>query len=209
MIGAFRAVRITPLFRQRFISVTKTSLSAKVDIDDKQLTVSCALTNETGMNIYVFVVLWTLDKDGKAVPDSCPMYASIDDRRVLHLGKVVHPLPREKFVEQRIVPFAKVLGAGQTWQEKLEFRLPVREYNPYYLATDQTLWDEVSVGALQVCVDYFIEADGLKLHATPLEGSFRLEHPELLKRIQRVTSGTIAVKAPALRRTEKFERFAC
>jgi hypothetical protein len=189
--------------------MTKVSLFAKIDVDQERLAVSCSLTNDTGKSIHAFVALWTVDKDGNMRIDSHPTYASIDDERVLHLGKIAHPVPMEKFVERRIIPFVRQLAPAQKWEEKLEFKLPAQEYNPYYIATDKTLWDEITARAIRVCVDYVIDFDGLRLHETPIEGAFRLEHPELLKRLQRVTSEEVAVKVPGLRRADKFERFAC
>ena len=184
------------------------SLSVKAAADEKRLSVSCSLMNETGVKVYVFATMWTV-KDGKIVPDPHSAYVSIDDKRVLHLGKIVHPVPKEKFVEQRFVPFATAVAAGQKWEQKLQFDLPIQEFNPYYLASDKTLWDEVSLNALRVCVDWIADVEGLKLHETPIEGAFRLEHPELIKRIARVTSEETAVKTKGLRRTDRFERFAC
>jgi hypothetical protein len=188
--------------------MSKVSLTVKAAADEKKLSVSCSLMNDTGVKLYVFAALWIV-KDGKIVPDPHSAYASIDDQRVLHLGKIVHPLPKEKFVEQRFVPYATAVPVGQKWEQKLQFDLPVQEFNPYYLASDKTLWDEVSVNGLRVCVDWIAEVEGLKLHETPIEGAFRLEHPELLKRLARVTSDETAVKMKGLRRTDKFERFAC
>src|SRR4029079_7463883 len=98
-------------------------LSVKASTDNKKLTVACSLVNNTGKKIYVFAALWAV-KDGKVVPDGHPAYASIDEKRVLHLGRLVHPLPKEKFVEQRYVPFALPVAAGGKWEQKWQFELP-------------------------------------------------------------------------------------
>jgi hypothetical protein len=188
--------------------MSNVSLTAKASADNKKLTVTCSLVNDTAKKIYIFAALWAV-KDVKLVPDPHPAYASIDDKRVLHLGRVVHPLPKEKFVEQRYVPFALPVSAGGKWEEKLGFELPVQEYNPYYVSDDETQWDEVPIGSLQVCIDWFAEVEGLKTHETPIEGALRLEHRELLKLIQRTSSEVCAIKVAGLRRTDKFERFVC
>jgi hypothetical protein len=184
------------------------SLTVKANADNKKLTVACSLANNAGKKIYLFAALWAV-KDGKLVADPHAGYASIDDKRMLHLGKIVHPLPKEKFVEQRYVPFALPVSAGGKWEEKLEFELPLQEYNPYYVSDDETQWDEVAIMSLQVCIDWFTDAEGLKTHETPIDGALRLEHRELLKRIERTTSEAVPIKAAGLRRTDKFERFAC
>jgi len=188
--------------------MSNVSLTAKATADDKKLSVSYSLLNDTGKRIYVFAVLWAV-KDGKIAPDPHAAYASIDDKRKLHLGKIVHPLPKERFVEGRYVPFVKLVAAKGKWEEKLEFELPVQEFNPYYVAEDKTLWDEVSLGAARLCVDYLVDMEGLKAHEAPIEGSFRLEHPQLLKLIERAVSSDMPIKAAGLRRTDSFERFSC
>ena len=188
--------------------MSNVSLSAKASTDNKKLTVACTLVNNTGKKIYVFAALWAA-KDGKLVPDPHPAYASIDEKRVLHLGKIVHPLPKEKFVEQRYVPFVLPVATGGKWEQKLEFELPVQEYNPYYLSDDETQWDEVAITSLQVCVDWIADVEGLKTHETPIDGVLRLEHRELLKLIQRASGEPSPIKVSGLRRPDKFERFAC
>jgi hypothetical protein len=188
--------------------MSKVLLSAKAATDDKKLTVSYSVVNETGKKLYVFAVLWTV-KEGKIVAEPHPAYASIDDKRALHLGKIVHPLPKQRFVEGRYVPFAKAVAVKGKWEEKLEFALPVQEFNPYYIAEENSLWDEVALGTARLCVDYVVEVDGLKAHEAPIEGSFRLEHPQLLKLVERATSADMPLKAAGLRRTDTFERFTC
>jgi hypothetical protein len=188
--------------------MTKVTLSAKATVDGKKLTVACLLTNETAKKIYLFTDLWVV-KDGKIVPDSHPAYVSIDEKRILHLGKIIHPLPKEKFVEQRYVPFARPIAAGGKWEGKLEFELPVQEFNPYYVNDDNAQWDEVTIVAVQVCVDWMEEVEGLKPHPTAIDGAFRLEHGQLLKLIQRTSTGDLPLKAAALRRADSFERFTC
>jgi hypothetical protein len=188
--------------------MSKLPLSAKAIADTKKLSVTCSLTNDTGKKIYLFTALWIV-QEGKFVPAPYPAYASIDEKQKLHLGKVVHPLPKEKFVEMRYVPFARPVAANSKWEEKLDFDVPVQEFNPYYINTNESQWDEATITSLQVCVDWIAEVDGLKLHDSPLEGAYRLEHPEIMKRISRATSAPVPLKVAALRRADQFERFDC
>lgn len=185
------------------------TISARAGIDNNKLSVAYTVRNDTEENVYLFVVLWDFDNKGKAVLDSFPAYVSIDDRRVLQLGKIVYPHPKHQFVELRVVPFARLLPAGKEWQDRMVFELPINEYSPYYIATADSLWDEVSAKALRVCVSYIASLDGLESHETPIEGALRLEHPDLLKRIKVVSSGDIALEAAVLRRADEFERFSC
>jgi hypothetical protein len=62
---------------------------------------------------------------------------------------------------------------------------------------------------MRFSVDYFLEVDDLKVHATSIPDAFRLEHPNLLKSIVRAESESIILpEIRGLKRADQFERFA-
>ncbi len=179
------------------------------NISDSKFQIVCSLKNNSPHDIFLFSELWKFSREGKLVPECVPLYCSMSRERVLCLGSIIHPLPRNKFVEVRNIPFATLLRPGETWNRSFELEVPVREHNPYYVETAETIWDEICSSKVSICIDYIVKDEEQNLIALPLNGVFRMESPELLESVRRINAVGLDLEIPTLVRRDKFERFEC
>lgn len=176
-------------------------------VDTDVLHVRYSVANNTAEPVYLFNVLWDYSSTGEVIEDSVGAYISFGDEADMRVGKILHPPPKEKLVEQTIVPYARRLDSGTVWKDTLSLSLPVREHNPYYPEDEQTEWQEVEIKSAELWLSWVPELDGLKLHPSPFESAFRLQHPELLRKVQIEKSSKVPVVLHGRRRLDQFERF--
>jgi len=98
--------------------------------DDTRLVLRYSVTNDWGREIFLFNRLFVTDRTGKRTVDPNHVYVSVDGTTLL-LGKTLIFVPEEKEVEHPEVPYMTRLESGESFEEVIELKPPVREHNPY------------------------------------------------------------------------------
>src|SRR5579883_2627656 len=157
------------------------SLQLKVDfqVQEKALRVKYTATNEGPVPAYLLDVFWKFADKGAFALDPHPAVVSLHADGSLHVGKILPPIPRQKFVELTIVPFAHVAQPGDSFEGSFDLSLPVREYNPYYGETGAT-WQAVEVKTAQFYLSWMPAVPDLQTPPAPLavEGEMRMDRFE-------------------------------
>jgi hypothetical protein len=182
-------------------------LRAEAEAESYHLRMRYSLVNDRRRPIWVFNVLWDLDREGAVVRAPRPAYACLMGGSTLHVALRILPLPRHRTVEARVMPFATRVMPGEAYETDLALPLPVREHNFYFPAREETRWRTVLAREVLLSVDVVPDFDGLLRERAPMSGSHRLSHPELLSKVVTLWSDPLPLAVPAELRLDAFDRF--
>ena len=193
----------------QYLAAVGPPLRMEVDIRvaDQTLDLEYKIKNIRNKPIYLFNVLWDWDKTGQYVASPNPVYACLKQDGLVHLAKQILPLPRNRKVELRIVPFATKVEPGQEYGEKLELPLPLREYNPYFPFGEQSKHKLMTAQGVVFSLQYVGEMEDLKAPPAPLPGALQVQYPRLLGRVETLRSNVARLAVPVNKRTDPFEEF--
>jgi hypothetical protein len=171
------------------------------------LGVEYKIKNTRDKPIYIFNVIWAFGPKGQYVPAPMPVYACLRQGNVLHLAKMILPLPKSGAVELRIVPFATKVEAGQVFEEKFELPLPLNEYNPYYPERPDSKYKVMQSQSAIFTLQFVNEVPDMKTPTAPLPNAIHLQHPRLLGLVETVKSNPEPVQVRVNKRLDRFEEF--
>lgn len=118
------------------------------------------------------------------------------------IGKFIAPLPTDRRVAMPVIPLARRLAPGASWQGRLEIATPLAESSPYFADLPLRQYEVVEVKAVQLAIGYWLAgADGLA--AAPVAYA-----PELYAVVTRNTgrSALRVVQRYAARSLQLFRR---
>jgi hypothetical protein len=183
------------------------TLETNIGLRGDALSVEYRVKNNSPKPIYLFNVLWEFSPEGKYVRDRHDVYAVLKDDGTLHLAKEAAPLPKNKRVELRIVPFTTRVDAGKDFTEKFDLSLPVSEYNPYFRNKREDTEEVKTAERVLFSIQFLRHLEEMEVRAAPLENAFTVRHKEMWVNMERLTSGPSALTVKVNRRTDYFERF--
>jgi hypothetical protein len=186
--------------------MTPPELKVEMARKDGELRVDYSVFNREPTPVYLVTVLWQYARTGAIELDPRAAYVSVSSDNVLRIGKMMHPTPKTRLVEQTIVPFARRLDGGGAWKDAFSLPIPVSEYNPYF-PEESAQWVEREAASAELWVGWIAEGESLQVHRTPFDPAVRLQHPRLLPSIQTVKSAAVRLRVPVKIRQDRFERF--
>lgn len=182
--------------------------TAQFEIVGNKLKVSYKLENKTEGDIYVFNNLFKWDRFGNQMRDANLVYVFHTDDNFIHLSKRVLPVPSDRDVPIREVPFATKVNAKGILEKSILVDLPVTEYNPYYLEKKNSKYKEIVCEGAFLSIGFVCSYDGLE--AIPLPDApevFRIHGQYLFQKTELVVSEKQYIRLELRKRTDKFERF--
>ena len=186
---------------------TTPKLHVSVENTGSTLLVEYKVKNETDVAIYLFNVIYDWDNEGTPVVVKNGLYACLRKDGVLHLAKQVLPLPRQKMVEVRRIPFTTKVDAGAEFGEKVEIPVPVKEYNQYFWERPNSEYDDRIAESVVFTVQFIRASDALKIIDTNIPGAHQVWHPDLFTNIQTINSKAYSVAVRVKKRLDEFEEF--
>src|SRR5262245_40175924 len=101
------------------------ALDVTLSVKGGELHLTYKVRNPRRQPVYLINVWWDFSAKAKGgqLAASSPAYACLRPNRDLHLAKQILPLPRNRKVELRIVPFATRLEPDREFEEVLRWPL--------------------------------------------------------------------------------------
>lgn len=181
------------------------ALEVSLNQQNKVLTLEYKVKNTTGKTIYLFNVLYEWDAKGQPIPAPQGVYASLNEENVLHLAKEIPPVPSIKSVEVRRIPYVTKLEAGAEYKEKVDLKIPIEEYNPYFPKQPDSATQPATAESVYFTIQFIRESDELEVKPTKLENAFSVWHPDLFGNIETLRSNDKPIAVPVNQRTDTFE----
>jgi hypothetical protein len=185
------------------------ALDMSLSVKGNELHLAYKVRNPRRQPVYLFNVLWDFPAKAKGgqLAASSPVYACLRPNRNLHLAKQILPLPRNRKVELRILPFATRLEPDQEFEEVLRWPLPVAEYNPYFPVTPESKFEARPAETVAFTLQWLAHTDDLQVKPAPLPGALQLWHPQLLARVETLQFGPVRMAVKVNKRLDAFEDF--
>lgn len=183
------------------------TLTTEINLQDKTLRVEYRVKNNTEKPIYLFNILWDFNQSGDYIPAPQPVYSCLQNDGAFHLSKQILPLPKNKRVELRRVPFVTKIEAGEEFNEKFELSVPLSEYNPYFPKKSDDNEENKSAKSIYLSVQYIREMDGLEVKPSLMDNTLSVWHQDLIAKSEILTSRPKTISVQVKKRTDYFEEF--
>ena len=187
--------------------MSNVDFKVSVEIDGQKLNIAYSINNKSEEDIFIFDVIWRPSESGIPELDPNEAYISLGKDGLLRIGKIVHPTPREKFVEMTIVPFVHRVAKKEKYDGIIVLSMPVQEYNPYYPADQETEWEDAVATSLEFLLNWVVDSDEMRVDESPVGNGLRVTHPKLLGILESFRSEKFFVNVAVKKRIDKFERF--
>lgn len=185
----------------------KPQLEVSISLEKDTLRVHYKVKNTTDLSIYLFNVFWDVDETGKEVRAKEQLHVCLREDKVLSLSKRIAPLPKWKLVEWRIVPYVTKVEPGKEFEESIELKQPIEEYNPYFPKEPDSETEVRLAERVVFSLDYIHEMEGLEIKTTDIENAFSVWHEKLLAEVKTLTSKEYSMIVKVNYRKDDFERF--
>jgi len=185
----------------------KPALEVEFRLQPNVLTLEYKVKNTRNHAIYLFNVIWDLDSNGGYVRASLPLYACMKQGAVLHLAKTILPLPRNRKVYLRIVPFVTKVEAGSIFEETLQMPLPLPEHNVYFPARPDSKYKLIDAHSVVLSLQFIEDMPDIEAEPAPLPNAIFLQHPKLFPLVETVQSEPQPLRVPVNKRQDEFEEF--
>lgn len=181
------------------------ALEVSLNQQGSVLSLEYKVKNTTGKTIYLFNVLYEWDAKGQPVPAAQGVYASLNENGVLHLAKEIPPAPSIKSVEVRRIPYVTKIEAGAEFKEKVDLKIPIEEYNPYFPKQPDSKTEVQTAESVYFTIQFIRESDELEVKPTKFENAFSVWHPDLFGNVETLRSKDKPIAVPVNQRTDTFE----
>lgn len=181
------------------------ALEVSINQQGSVLSLEYKVKNTTGKTIYLFNVLYEWDAKGQPVPAPQGVYASLDENSVLHLAKEIPPAPSIKSVEVRRIPYVTKIEAGAEFKEKVDLKIPIEEYNPYFPKQPNSTTQATTAESVYFTMQFIRASDELEVKPTKFENAFSVWHPDLFGNVETLRSKDKPLAVPVNQRTDTFE----
>ncbi len=177
------------------------------DLKPTSLSIQYNVTNTRSHPIYLFNVLWELDPKGKYKLADPSGYICLSPSGELHVAELILPLPRDRTVYLRNVPFVTKVEPKQTFTGKVQLPLPVSEYNPYFPVGPNSKFANVMAHSAAFTLQFINDMPEMEAQPAPLPNALRLSHPKLLALVETLRSRPEALSVSVQKREDHFEGF--
>lgn len=177
-------------------------LTADIRLTDKPaLVVRYRLENESREEVCVFDRFYRTLPSGERILDDDLAYVLFEDGRVIHVTRSAMRIPDGLKVESPEVPYARVVGPGQSVEGQVVVPVPVREVRPYQEPVDGTGGVGTSFRSVYFTVGVFRKTADLQLRSLPRlsAGSFSVSYKDAMARQELVKSPRVDLDVPVLR----------
>jgi len=167
------------------------------------------ITNRSDADIYVMdAVPWVdpVTKEPVANRDSIVVYLMSDGRA--HLSKGIAPLPTDRRVTVRIIPFAAKLASGQTLSRQLEIPLPLAETSPYFPDLPLRQYELVDIPGVLFSVE-FLRSTAEGFTAMPVDFApdvYRVSAKNTVGMTERLSTSFPTQRLSIMKRGDAFPR---
>ena len=183
------------------------SLHVEFRIEEQTLFLEYKVKNNLEKPIYLFNVLWDFNLKGDYIPAPSPVYSCLRSDGTLHLAKQILPLPKDRTVELRIIPFAQKVEAGHELSEKISLPIPIAEYNPYYPLEPDSKTVEKFADSIFFSLQFIEHSAQLEVANSSLPNSVRIDHPNIFAEVRTLASKPKSVQIKVSKRAAAFGEF--
>ena len=111
---------------------TKPELKVEWTVTETAVKIKYRVENQTGQPVYLVNVMTVYQKDKGRVPDKKLAYAFLlQEKEQLEFCKRIPPVPQDGRLVTPYTWFVNKLEDGNTFEEELTFKLPLKESRPY------------------------------------------------------------------------------
>ncbi|MEO6587745.1 MAG: hypothetical protein ABIP06_00325 [Pyrinomonadaceae bacterium] len=185
----------------------KVLLDTEIELRDNEIKIAYKLKNKTKKPIYLFNVIWDFDSSGSYIFAPNSFYSCLRDDGTFVVAERILPLPKNKRVELKIVPFATEIEAGSDFSGDINIPVPATEYNPYFPKKNEDDEKLKMAESIVFTVEFVKETDGLEIKPAPLEGAKYVWHQDLRGKTETLSSNPKSITIQVKKRTDIFERF--
>jgi hypothetical protein len=167
------------------------------------------ITNRSNADIYVMDAIPWVDpstKAPKANSDSAVVYLLGDGRA--HVLKGIAPLPTDRKVTVRIIPFAVKVPPGESLIRQLEIPLPLAETSPYFPDLPLRQYELVDIPGVLFSVE-FLRSTAEGFSADPVDFApdfYRVSAKNTVGMTERISSSYPTQRLSIMKRTDAFPR---
>ena len=168
-----------------------------LESDEDRLVFSYSVTNDWGREVFLFNRLFVTDRTGKRTVYPNHLYVSVSGT-TLQLAKTLIPVPEEKEVEYPEVPYMTRLESGESFEERIELTLPIREHHPYRRPDIEKAADhEMVCEELVFILGYFRPPDPSWVRYVDLDGETELSasYGRAIQAFESVASAAVQVRS--------------
>lgn len=190
------------------IVMDEISLKVSARVDEDKFHLEYNVTNSGSKTVFLFNLLWDTDSHGDVVAAPAPFYMTfLPQRKILHVSQQIPPLPKEKRVEQRVVPFVNRLRPGESITKTYDVNIPIEEYNPYFPREQNASEEIVKSQYVVFTLQFIAELDDMKVSDAPIGGALLIRHPQLLAHLRAIESAPQQLHVTVKKRMDQFEHF--
>jgi len=185
------------------------SVSCRPDRAGDRLVFPYTVTNHGSSEIYVMDATPSFDPaSGSPIVDPNGAFIWLGADGFAHILRGIAPLPGDRDVDVRIIPFAARLPPGETLERRLEVPLPLAETSPYY---DDLPLREYTLTDIQgaVLIVEFLRStvEGFAAEPAPQAPDlFRVSGRHTIGQTERTSCGFPSRQLQILKRSDNFPR---
>jgi hypothetical protein len=182
-------------------------LDVSIENTGSSLVLEYKIKNTTGKPIFLFNVLFEWDNQGTPLGITDSVYACLRKDGTLHLAKQILPLPAHKMVEVRRIPYTTRLEVNEEFREKVNIKIPVEEYNPYFYKKADSAVEPRTAESAFFTIQFIRNSDMLEVTKTMIPNAFAVDHPDLFAAVETIDSKPIPITVKVNKRIDTFEEF--
>jgi hypothetical protein len=182
-------------------------LDVSVENTGASLIIDYKVKNVTATPIYLFNVLYEWDNSGTPIVVPNTVYTCMRKDGTLHLAEIILPLPSQKMVEVRRIPYATKVGANEEFRRKIEIKIPVEEYNPYFPKKPDSQIESRLAEYMIFSIQFLRESDKVEVLPTTIPNAVSVDHPDLFHAVETLSSPPKPVGVKVNKRLDAFEEF--
>jgi hypothetical protein len=180
------------------------SLSGKAFRTGDRLVVEYQLTNQRALPIYVLDQMVKHNDQGPFL-DPERAYVCWEEPRALRLVRASLPLPLDRNIYRKEVPYARRVPPGETVEGRIALDVPVEEYNPFYLPAQE--FREVSCDTVRLLIGWTEQREGMVIQECKVGGQPALSVTGPRRGpYQELAEGTWRCLVPVRMRRDPFDR---
>jgi hypothetical protein len=189
--------------------VTDVTLECKPTRIGTKLSFPYTVMNRSEADIYVMDAVASVDPSSKtavANRDSVVIYVMSDGRA--HVLKGIAPLPTDRRVTVRIIPFATKLPPGETLTRQLDVPLPLAETSPYFADLPLRQYEMVDIPGVLFSVD-FLRSTAEGFSAMPVDFApdlYRVSAKNTVGMTERLSTSFPTQRLSIMKRGDAFPR---
>jgi hypothetical protein len=184
-------------------------LSCQPGKDGSSLVFPYSVTNQGTSDAYIMDALASVDTTSRSARSNTQWAVVLagpgDDATI---GRMLPPLPTDRRIAMPVIPLARRLARGETWESRIEIPEPLAETSPYYGDLQLRQYEIVHINGVVVSIGYWdTDSDGLA--ALPVEyapGLFTVVTRNTVRSARSISQRFPAHGLRLFKRTDQFPR---